>query len=129
MKNALEISCSVKENLASEESLCFVELPVASAEQKCEMVTVIDDLELDLSQCTLHTVEGQSFLGTDTMCLPQEMNPEVPISPGQNDHVPDTWQPPHLNSVQAKSSGLCVSQSSIPIWVSEPQEKDACQGG
>ncbi|KAJ6664917.1 hypothetical protein lerEdw1_005889 [Lerista edwardsae] len=120
-KNALEISCSVKENLASGENLCFVELPAASADRKCcemvtENVTVIDDLELDLSQCTLHTVEEQSFLGTDTMRLPQEVNPEVPISPGQNGCVPDAWQQAHLNGMQAKSSASCVSQSSIPIW-------------
>ncbi|XP_066478490.1 centrosomal protein of 295 kDa [Tiliqua scincoides] len=125
MKNVLEIRCSVKENMASEQNLCFVELPVASADQNCEMVTenmtASDDLELDLSRCTLHTVEEKSFLGTDTMCLPQELNPEVSISPGknsgqQNDCVPDTWQQPHLNSRQAQSSGSFVSQSSIPVW-------------
>lgn len=130
-KNVIEIRC-LEESIASKTDVCFVELPVALADQKREMVTenvtMTDDLELDLSRCTLHSVEEQNFLGTDITCLPQEVLVCPGINSGQqNNFAPDTLQQPYLNDTLAKNRGSRVSQSSIPVWVSELKEKAACK--
>ncbi|XP_077783122.1 centrosomal protein of 295 kDa isoform X2 [Podarcis muralis] len=117
---------SEKEDMSTkEESLYFAELPTASTDSKCNTVTekaaINEDVEIDLSKCTLQTMGDQSPLITETMpSLTPEMNSKLSVSPVQNSvqqtgRVPDAFQQPNLTATQAESSRSSLSRN-VPVW-------------
>ncbi|XP_062983214.1 centrosomal protein of 295 kDa isoform X2 [Elgaria multicarinata webbii] len=127
MKNAVGRTEDMKEDMWSrEENLCFVELPTASTNREHDMLTenaiMHGDVEIDLSQCTLHTVGEESSLRSEIMwSLPHKINSKISINPEQN-YVQqsvcelDKDQQSNPNATQAKSSVSCLSQSNRPVW-------------
>ncbi|XP_042314302.1 centrosomal protein of 295 kDa isoform X2 [Sceloporus undulatus] len=124
VKNTIGRTESLKEDMcAREESMCFVELTSTFIEREnetnIENVIMNENVEINLSQCTLHTVEEQSSLKTDMLSLAQEMNSKLSLSPVQNSGLQsesDMFQQRYHCAGQVKSSDSFLSQSNIPVW-------------
>ncbi|KAH0625207.1 hypothetical protein JD844_033443 [Phrynosoma platyrhinos] len=124
VKNTIGKTESLKEDMCTrEENMCFVELPSAFTEGKnetgIENVIMNENVESNLSQCTLHTVEEQSSVKTDMLSLAQEISSKLSLSPVQDSELQiesDMFQQPHQSAGQVKSSDSLLSQSNIPVW-------------
>nr|XP_034971219.1 centrosomal protein of 295 kDa isoform X3 [Zootoca vivipara] len=124
--SALGTTESEKEDMSTkEESLCFAELPTASTDSKRKTVTekaaINEDVEIDLSRCTLQTMGDQSSIITQTMLsLSPEMNSKISESPVENSvqqtsRVPDASPQPNLTTMQAESSRSSLPRN-VPVW-------------
>lgn len=134
LENTLGITPPIKEDVVSrEEDLCFVELPVASADPKHEAVpeTVImsEDRGMDHFHSALYPVGEHNSLQPETQLhSAQEASSEIPASPVQDSVcqsgcAPATLQRSPSRATHVKSFDSCFLKSDISVWVSEPRTK------